>query len=233
MDFIKSLKEDSWRMLIMGKTKSGKTHLTMKTILPAVSKSFDVVIVFTRKFNEKYYEKQFENIGRVPKKEREGDRKYVILTFDDDANIRSDVINAINNVKKTQLENVKEYDEEGIPEYNDRILLIFDDILDEYMMQLPDFMSMFISFRHIDISVILLSQISNKAISTQMKANTEHSIFFDLNNQFQRRYPIEVIADTFPDIEDKIRHQKAEEMYKKKCVETKYGYLIVSDGKLI
>jgi len=109
------------------------------------------------------------------------------------------------------------------------ILIIWDDILDKKLFDKKEFKEQFINLRHLNVSLILLTQICNKIIATEMKGNTEFSVFFRINHRAQRRELIQKICECLDDEDELIDKQlivKAKKIYKDKIKNKKYGYLI-------
>ena len=206
-------------MLIMGETGSGKSYFLKKKILPSIKSKYDSVVIFTRDYNKLLYEKYIED---------ELNMKGVVLTFD-----KKFLITAIDKIKQMQSVNIKEYDKEKHPIYNNSIILVFDDILDEKIMRQDDFLELFINMRHMQFSIILLSQITNKAITTQMKANTQFNVMFNLGGYYQQQYPVQLITEAVLKKHPEMKHDNAKneahKIYQAKCVEKKYGYIIIDN----
>lgn len=212
-----------FRMMILGSSGSGKTHLLLYKLLPLLKRTYSTYVIFTRQFNANQYVKAFKKLGP-----RLGEEIEPIIYTD-----TSTILPRIETIKELQEENISHYDRDGIPVYGDNILFIFDDVLKENMFKSDAFLEVFVNLRHLQISTIMLSQITNKAISTQMKANTTYFILLRLNGYYQRQFPISLISECVeklePGLSPKKANEKARKIYGEHCINTQYGYLIVDE----
>jgi len=213
------LTEKYFRMLILGCSQCGKTYLVANSIIPAIKKNYSNFIVFTRSYNKDVYKKIFDR-NNIP------EDKQAIMTLDP-----TFIMLAISKLKATQEKYYEKNDKDGHPIYKSSILVIFDDILNENMMKSDAFLEIFANLRHLQISTILLSQITNKAITTQMKANTNYTFMFKLMGHAQQLYPIQLIEDCIlkrePFIKKDNLNNKARKIYSDNVMSKKYGYIFV------
>jgi len=220
-------------MMILGSSGSGKTYLLLNKILPAIKDIYDIFVIFTREFNVVQYRQSFNKMFKKSKKDPLS-RYFVEEEFEPLFITETDnIMPMIERIKELQGENMSHYDKDGVPVYNDNILFIFDDILRESMFKDDRFLEVFVNLRHLQISTILLAQITNKAISTQMKANTNFFVVLSLNGYHQRRFPISLIAECVekdnPDIGPKKSIQEARKIYRDSCTNKQYGYLVIDE----
>lgn len=227
----KRITEKMFRMIIFGQTASGKTYFLANSVLPAISKNFDKFVVFTKKYNSEVYRKMLKKVG-VEEKDIIIFNVSLLSDPEDTTIIKQDyVIPTLQSIAKTQERNVlPDLDKEGHPTYKYRVLCILDDILNEKMMKSSAFEDVFYTYRHLNISVILLSQISNKCISTQMKGNTHYNVIFKMQGHYQTLYPRQLIADsliTRKGMEQKKAEEMASKIYSKYIAGTKFGWIMI------
>ncbi len=217
-NIVKKLRSGFFRMIIFGKTKSGKTYLLLNKILPPLKRIYDDVFIFTQPFNEKYYMRMFQKLNMgIPH----------IHTNEDN------MLNIIHNIRQLQEKNIKGYDKDGEVIYRSNLLFIFDDILDETMFKNKIFVQIFTNLRHLQVSTILLSQITCKAINTSLKANTDFIVIFKMNGIHQRRFCIDIISEAVSNAdinlpETKVK-EKAKQIYRERCLKKQYGYIVIDD----
>jgi hypothetical protein len=208
-----------FRCIIFGSSGSGKTYLVLNRILPMLKNSYDNVIVFTRSHNNKQYRKAIKKIF--------GDYPTIINS------------NFKGNLKKIRVKQERNEDKElskkeDHPVYRSNLLFIWDDILDESLFKDQDFMDQFTNMRHLQCSTIVLSQVSNKVINTQMKANTNYFIFFKLNNKIQRRMALNMIEEVVDwKFGSKDPAEDSKKIWNKNVIDKKYGYIVITDDNEI
>jgi hypothetical protein len=217
----KIIQEKYFRMLILGMTGSGKTYFLANSVLPVIRKDYDIFIVITRTYNKKVYEQLLEK-NHVPK------TKSNVFTPE-----LQEILPLLHTIKIIQSESPKSYDKDGHPIFEDNILIIFDDILDEIIMRNTGFLELFNNFRHIQVSVILLSQITNRAITNQMKANTHYTVMFNLMGPMQSMYPKQLLTEALLNKYNGDKNKAkvdAEKLYSARVQNKKYGFLIVDNA---
>jgi len=218
-DIIERLRGDYFRMMILGSPGSGKTYLTVNNILPAIKKKYDEYCIFTRPYNERFYLTQF--------KKRMG--SHIPHIFTDVPNL----MEIIENIKDLQKKNIKTYDKTGHPVFKSNILFLFDDVIQEKLFKDDRFLEIFINLRHLQISTILISQVTTKQISTAMKANTNFFCCFRQNGFYQRRFALDLIGETLSKEnptwgQAKIK-KKALELYQDRVLKKQYGYIVIDE----
>lgn len=210
---IKRFKNDYFRMIIFGCTGSGKSYFLAKQLYPIIKKNYDNIVVFTRKFNATFYEKQIPNCSLITDKDT--------------------ILDSIKRIKETQEMNIKKLDNLGCPIYKTNILFIFDDIVDEKLFKDDEFKEIFFNLRHLQISVILLSQISNTAINTSLKANCQFFVIFKLNDMYQKRFAMQLIEQSVmnedPSFTDNDIKTKSKKIMISSLYDKKYGKIIIDD----
>jgi len=220
MSFQTDLKKSYFRMLVIGSTGSGKSYFVSTKILPLLKDIYDDYVIFTRKFNIPFYKEQFSKHmdDRTP-------------TF------KTDISTLLVDVKKiveAQENNIKSYDNLGNPIYHTNIMFIFDDIIDEKLFKNDKFLEIFVNLRHLQISVILCSQIVNKAISTAIKANTNFFVFFRINSPEQLYFPINLLKGCLLKKDINMSKwslgTKAFGIYAQKVSNVEHGYVVISDS---
>jgi len=222
MDLVKKLNKNYFKMLIMGASNSGKSYFLMNTILPLLKKKYDEYCIFTREFNKREYQHTFRT------KMRKEPRIYIG---------KDNILEKIRKIMNAQRENVKKYDKRGIPIYHTNILFIFDDIIDEKLFKEPLFMELFFNMRHMQISTILCAQLTNKAIATQMKGNTDFFVMFRIGDMYQRRFYEEIIGGCLlkcnPELTIPKTKEKARKIISERIMKIQYGYVICDNNSNI
>lgn len=213
---MKKLCEDYFRMLIIGSTGCGKTFFLLMKLLPIILKNYTKVVIFTKSHNNRRYEKQIRKLSP--------DIKIKI--------VNSDYLEELEQLRLDQEENEVGENNEGDPIYGDNILIIWDDVLNEKLFKEEKFLDQFTNMRHIQVSTIILSQITNKVVSRQIKANVEYFVLFKLNHWGQQEEPLKLIQSCIykkaPSMhKDKIK-AKAMSIYKKNIMDREYGHIIIS-----
>jgi hypothetical protein len=221
----KKFRKDFFRCQIWGASQCGKTYFLTNILLPEIIKQYDEVIVFTRSHNNKYYKKALNKL-----------KKNITI-------INEDFIDNLNKIRKMQEDtnNIKKFDKDGNPEYNVNLLIIFDDIIREKDFRNDDFLDLFTNFRHLQCSTILISQIVNHAITTQMKANTNIFVMFRLGHYKQRSEIIKLIEEALMKeaeekeikLEPPVIKRIAKSIYHDNITSIKYGYVATDDGQIL
>jgi len=221
-ELIKKIKAGPFRMLIFGSSGSGKSHFLTHTMLPLIKTNYDEFVVFTRAFNKSFFQKMFQT-----------KMKPHIPMFH--IGIEG-ILDKIEDIKEKQMENVKTWDKYGNPIFRTNIMFVFDDILNEKLFKNDEFLEVFANLRHLQISTILCTQITNKVISTQMKCNTNFFVIFKLNDEIQQRFPLARIREAINKdgiIESRKLKRKAINIYNDRLIRKKYGYLIIDDEAIL
>ena len=213
---LKKINNGHKRILVFGKTGSGKSYWLMKTLMPKIIHKYDDIVIFTRGHNNSYYQLGFKEFNKKP------------FIFND----VSKYIDMLKNIRKLQNGNVKNKSKDGTLIYKSSILIIFDDVLDEKLFKTMEFMDLFTNFRHIACTTILLSQLVNGVINTGMRTNANFLVFFNLGPG-QRRGAIDMISDACDSENIKKAKEEARQIYKENCQAKQYGYIIVSDDGYI
>jgi archaellum biogenesis ATPase FlaH len=187
MNFLKSLKDDYFRMLILGESGSGKSYYLKHYILPTIVSKYTMYYIFTTKTLVDYYKKILTDLKI--------DSNHVkVFGFDGENILTIPLIIASIGTNIDKNERIEQLPDKQW-KYRDSSLFIFDDILNPTVMNNTIFESMFTNFRHLQISVIVIAQISNKSVSTRIRSNTSHLVLFALTST-QADYPIDSIART-------------------------------------
>jgi vacuolar-type H+-ATPase subunit F/Vma7 len=211
------LKDSYFRINIFGKTGSGKTYCLLNFIIPKLKDKYNEIVVFTKSHNNTQYNRKIKEIFKIA--------PYII-------NKNFKVV--LNKIKDIQEKNITGEDEDGHPIYGTNILLIWDDILDETLFKDQDFLDQFTNMRHLQCSIIVISQMANKTINTQMKANTSMFIYFKLTNEIQRREALNMLKESIMMSSDKVLGEKeaknkAQKLWNKCVQKKKYGFIIITD----
>jgi hypothetical protein len=215
----KKFREDFFRCCIFGASQSGKTYWLVNILIPDIINQYDEIFVFTRSHNNEQYKRVFKKY-----------RKDVHI-------INRNFIGALTKIRKLQDANIKKVKKNGEPVYHANLLLIWDDVLDEKLFRDPSFLDQFTNLRHLQASTIVISQILNQAVTTQMKANTNIFVLFRMNHYRQRGEIVKLIEETIiKEYEragrrfapEKIKRE-AKNLYNEFIVGQDYGYLVTDD----
>jgi len=169
-EFKASLRQDFFRMLIYGASGSGKSFFLTKKLLPMIKDQYNAIFIFTLPENNGYYKKAVE---------REMNKKLYL--------VNQGFLPVLKKITEQQRGNTSGKDELGNPKFRSNLLFIWDDVLSEKVLRNQEFVDQFTHMRHLHISTILITQITNKAISPQLRSNVTHSVIFKINDYMQRR----------------------------------------------
>jgi len=216
---LKNINENYFRMLILGKTGSGKTYFLNNQLLPKLSKKYTMFYIFTTPYNIDVYKQVLTEL-EVPKERQK------VMGFTDVSLIPA----VIQQIELTIAKDKVDKDSDGHPIFRDHSLLVFDDILDDKVMSSMEFRGIFTRFRHIQASAIILAQITTKAVTPAMKGNMNYGVYFQLESQ-QMRFAVEMIRDILMSKDIKLTKIKATELAKKIYIDNvqDHGYVITTD----
>lgn len=218
-----------FRMLVMGKSNSGKTYFLLNELLPILVKKYTMFYVFTVEYNIGVFKKVLTKLGVDPVRQK-------LIKVPDTSMIPY----AVQAIETAIIEDKTGEDEDGHTTFRDHSLLIFDDLLDDNVMQSTVFRNLFTRSRHMQMSVIMISQISTRAVTPAMKANTTYNVIFKMPGT-QSRYAIELISDSIEKAllmknktgNDHAIRQMASKLYLENCENVEFGHLIITDdGKI-
>lgn len=189
---------EPFRCLVIGSSQSGKSFFMTQKVLPMIQHQYDRVFIFTRKTNVSYYTKQtwdwkanedkrkylnsswaYRQVFDMPKSDR-----FVHFVTDFDK-----FIPMIRVIEKTQEVNcIKGGNEkDGDDKYKYRVLVLFDDILNEKLNKDQTIVDMFSNFRHINVSTIMIVQVSTVLISSLQKNNSGIAVIAKMISDDMRR----------------------------------------------
>ena len=200
---------------IYGMTGSGKTYFLMNVMYPIVKDLYQQVYVFSRATNFDEYKKA------IPKCVFIAEQHLPLLK----AIMKKQEIEGVDEVKtKSQHKTV----------YKENILFIWDDYLDLKTFKDDIFKSQFYNGRHYQISVIVMSQVTNNVITTDLRGNTGLSVYFRVSNSNQRTNAINAISECIYNVNDEMSkrdvHNKANKMYGEYISGIKYGHMIINSA---
>jgi len=209
-----NLRDNFFNSIIYGKTKSGKTYFLLNIMYPMIRDLYDKVYIFSRASNYKTYKEAIPNC---------------VFIDHDHGRAMKDLLN-FQIYKNIDEEKSKKDKHQTI--YKDNFLIIWDDILDEKLFKDDIFKSQFFNGRHYQISVILLTQVSNKIITTDIKGNTQVSIYFkivDVNqlNSCRRRIEEALVNQGY---DEKKSQAMAVKIMREEVINKDYGMIAISDA---
>lgn len=220
--FRESIREDSFRICILGMSGSGKTYWLLNDLWHMIKDQYKVVVLFTRDHNVAQYKKV---IGKM---------HYATSGF----------IEKLIELRALQMKNIDKKAtklNEDIPVFKNRILVIFDDILDKRLFSDNVFMDLFTNMRHLDMSTILISQLTTGVLNTGIKSNCTHFAIFKIMDSFQRLPALRMIESAITNIyleEGKLllpkeSREKAILYYQNNVLRKRYGRILLDqDGNL-
>ena len=223
-DMKKAMRLNYFNAIFLGKTNSGKTYMLNNFVLPAIIDMYDVIVVFTRKNNVESYTDDIVKKLKFPK----ANLMFVVDHY----------LEQLNKLVILQENNIDKNSEKLA--YKSNILIIWDDVLDSKMFDSDMFTRQFTNFRHLQISVILLSQITNKIINTRIKGNITFNFIFRINNKRQKDEVYDLIEQSIindndmNDIDNKNSKDEAKKLYRECVLKNKYGHIVISeDGTIL
>ena len=200
---------------IYGMTGSGKTYFLMNQMYPIIRDLYQQVYVFSRATNYDEYKKA------IPKCIFIAEKHLLMLK----AIMKKQEIEGVDEVKtKSQQKTV----------YKENMLFIWDDYLDAKTFKDDTFKSQFYNGRHYQISVIVMSQITNNVITTDLRGNTGISVYFRVSNANQRTNAINAISECIWNVTDDLTktvvHNRANKIYGEYISGVKYGHIIINSA---
>lgn len=185
--FIKIFMSFYSRFILLGKTGAGKSRYICDRLFKSndFCKRWDNVIIFTRKQNEKYFNDKFKDKIKNIK----------IYTDADDIDIDVEFPIIIKKIINKQRNNIYKINEEGYQNYKSNIIIIFDDILSDKILDNPHIMDLYCNSRKLQISVVFSSQITGNQLNTMIKGQTSMFIFFKIFNDIQMRFIIDLLKN--------------------------------------
>lgn len=187
MSNLKKILKSFFRCIVFGSTGSGKSYMVINNLIPKIHNNYDNIIIFTREEMKNKYEKDiYDKTGKHP-----------VIYIDEDSEghdiVDSEFPSIINKIIQTQKKNIKGYTSTNDTVYNSNILIVFDDIVSEYLFKTPEFLKIFFNTRKLQMSTILISQTVTNEVNNRMKSNCEVFFLFGLNNTMQERYIYDLI----------------------------------------
>lgn len=216
-DLITKLREKCFRMLIFGASESGKSTLLVKEIIPAIKSKYDEFVVFTPEFNKRYYETQF--------------KKMKIDRFHIFTNSSEEIPDMLEEIKQLQMNNIKSYNKEGEPIFKSQILIIFDDIISNFLFNSEEFLQLFFHLRHLFISTILISQVTSGEVNPAMLSNTSFFVIFRVDGKYQVLPMVDIISGAVfkqhPELTFNKVRQEAKRIFAERALNVEYGYIVI------
>lgn len=161
---LQSLNQDYFRMIIFGESGSGKTKFLTVQMMPTLLKKYHIIFVITSRYNHGVYAKVIPNRNLV---------LFDHTTFEKDG-MKNCLAGIERKIESTVLP-TKNIDGHEAYKYNS--LLIFDDALGKVDVELG---AAFARIRHLQCSMIFLSNQNNTFVSPIMMQNSSHFVLFSL-----------------------------------------------------
>jgi len=209
LNIMNSNKNDqTYRLLILGRSGSGKSYWAYNFLklekLRKVDNKQTVIFCFTPEHNNEFYE----------------DVAHTIYNELDEETIKKNLSHIIEFTQKYK----KTY----------RIIILFDDIINEKLVNSTEIMNLFARARHYGINLIFLIQSYTRVVTPFMRNNITHYLLFALNDaQQEKKITRELILPISGDIDksEKDNTFKAICIYKKDVLNVKYGNILIDYNK--
>lgn len=252
---VKEIFKGTFRSLIIGSSESGKSYFLTQRVLPNIQDQYDRVFIFTRETNRGFYEKQtwdwrankerrdWVKMGKVKREaykswygNPEHKRFVAINTSPSTIQANIEMIAQSQNATKLYHSNGKvKKDELGNDMYKYKLMLIFDDVIDERINKSQEVINLFTHYRHINISTFMLLQTSTVQIPTIVKNQTTILVMAKMHSSDMRKRIMNefvrcIVEDYYSNNDDiKIAMH---DLYKNTCKDYKYGLLISNKNRL-
>ena len=207
------VRREFFNCMIFGKTKSGKTYFLLNILYPMIRDQYKYVYVFSRKTNEEEYKKA------IPK-----------CIFVDDNHL--EVLQLLMHIQQNNNIDQNATKKEGKTRYKDNILVIWDDFLDAKTFREDSFKSQFFNGRHYQFSIIVLTQVTNRIISTDIRGNTQFNVFFKIVDTIQSRMCTDRINEALVNMGvDEKEVKSVCNKIKRECINNKpHGFVVINDS---
>lgn len=209
------LNEKFFRMCILGGSYSGKSYF-IKYIYKFIKKKYNEVFLFTPNFNEDFYEDFIYDLTDKSGNEKLTTHKYYTGEFEE-------VMTAINLIRSS--------------ETNKNLLIILDDIISNKATKNNEFMKLFASGRHQNISLIYCCQFfTHEFTNNAMRSNCNVIVCtrpstIGSRNWIKSQLLQEAIMKLYPDDEDDEIKKKIIKYYNL-IFKNKYDKIICYEDKL-
>lgn len=158
--------KDNFRMIVFGASGSGKTTFVKSMLNNNLTKYYKNIFIVTPKFHDI----QYKNI------KTNGSKICYIGTKD-----TSEILGFLKELQRQRYNRIYDKNENGM-KFKDKVLVIFDDIINDKLVRNSSFSELFGACRHLDISLIFLIQDISTVVSQFMKNNSSHFVLFSLRN---------------------------------------------------
>lgn len=200
--------KQTYRMIVLGRSGSGKSYW-VKNFLEIENKKKDTVIfVLTPQHNKEYY----QSIS-----------KHVMTEISNDSILFN-------------IETILKFAEKYHSVF--RIIILFDDVINEKLVNDTAFMNLFGRARHYNVNIIFIIQGYTRVVTPFMKNQATHYLLFSLNNpQTERQIIYDLIIPFCGDLEksEKELFKEAVSIYKENVIGKKYGNILIdyNDQKIL
>lgn len=216
-DFNKLNTLKSLRLLICGKTLSGKSYLFLNIFKNFMQNNYSDIFVICPVGHSYQYQDFKKNIKT---------NLYIL-----ECNNYKTIIKALKYIKTQRLKNFVDI-KNNKKIWNKNFFILFDDILNEKLAKEPGFTEIFTNFRHFNISVCFIGQYTFKFIKFEQKAQLDY-IFMLKNGSEALLYNKRVISDDnrLLLIDKNQKSQVINNIMRKYILNKKYGVLIFSNDE--
>lgn len=192
--------KQTYRMIVLGRSGSGKSHW-VKNFLEIENKKKDTVIfILTPLHNKEYYQST---------------TKHIMTEINNDSILFN-------------IDTILKFAEKYHTVF--RIIMLFDDVINEKLVNDIAFMNLFGRARHYNVNIIFIIQGYTRVVTPFMKNQATHYLLFSLNNpQTERQIIYDLIVPFCGDLEnsEKDLFKKAVQIYKDNVISKKYGNILI------
>ena len=216
-DYINQLKNKYFRLIILGKSQSGKSYFLKNRVIKNLREDYDNLVLFTDEMNRNSYKIEYQPCTIIAKKHDEVLRKMT------DKIKQSYVYNE---------NNEKLYAKNGDLLRPNNSLFVFDDIFSKKLIKSEIFIELLCILRHLQISVIFITQHCEIILNRLIKSQSDAFVLMKTSDQYSRNRFIDIIQTALiNEYDDKKRKEKAMKIYNEFVLGKKYGKVIVDLNK--
>lgn len=225
--FRKDIRGNYFRMVLFGSSNTGKSYFLKNYLLKLILDQYDCVVLFITDSIVYEYIDTFRKLGFPDNCIRICTRNHLqCLQY----MIAKQAMNRDIEKSKKMKKNI----------FRSNLLFIWDDVLDPKITGEKIFVDQFTNYRHYQISIIFVAQITTKIITPQIRNNISFFGFFKLPDQYQKRILIDNIGACLNNANDAEKPfynneycHDAESLYKDIIGSKDYGHIIINGKNVI